>query len=198
MGLEARCTCRVNDGSGEVRALLESHELILRGEVKRKFPIASITQVRVDGGDLRFEAEKEKVALELGAVVAERWAKKLAAPPRTLAQKLGIGSSSKALVIGAVEDPALRDALAGSETAKPAEAKLSLAVVVDAVALDHALQVHATLPSGAAIWIVYRKGSDSAFGEAAVRRIMRQAGYIDSKVSAVSDSFSATRYGRRI
>jgi hypothetical protein len=44
----------------------------------------------------------------LGAVVAERWAKKLAAPPRTLAQKLGVGPLAKALVIGMVKDAALR------------------------------------------------------------------------------------------
>ena len=197
MGLEARCTCRLNEGSGEVRALLETRELILRGELKRKFPLASITQVRVDGDDLRFRVEKEKVALELGATVAERWAKKLAAPPRTLAQKLGIAPSSKALVIGAVKDAALRDAVAGSEAAGPDEAKLSLAVVADAAALDHALEFHETLPTGAPIWIIYAKGPRAAFGEAAVRAIMRAAGYIDSKVSAVSDALSATRYGRR-
>jgi hypothetical protein len=187
----------LNDDAGEVRAFLETRELILRGALKRKFAIASITQMRVDGADLRFRVGKEKVTLELGAVVAERWAEKLAAPPRTLAQKLGIGPSAKALVIGAVEDPALRDALVDGKAARDNEAKLSLAVVNDAAALDYALQVHETLPSGATIWIVYRKGSGSVFGESAVRRIMRGAGYIDSKVSAVSDAFSATRYGRR-
>jgi hypothetical protein len=197
MGLEARCTCRLNDGSGEVRALLETRELILRGELKRKFPIATISQIRVDGGDLCFRVGKEKVALKLGAAVAGRWAKKLAAPPRTLAQKLGIAPSSKALVIGAVEDAALRDALAGSEAAGPDEAKLSLAVVTDAAALDCALEIHASLPSGAPIWVVYAKGSRAVFGEASVRAIMRATGYIDSKVSAVSDALSATRYGRR-
>ena len=197
MGLEARCPCRLDDDTGEVRALLETRELILRGELKRKFPIATITQIRVEGGDLRFRAGKEKIALVLGAAVAERWAKKLAAPPRTLAQKLGIGSSSKVLVIGPVKDPALRDALADGEASRPEQAKLSLAVVADAAALDHALQVHEALPSGCPIWVVYRKGSDSPFGETAVRRIMRGAGYTDSKVSAVSDALSATRYGRR-
>src|SRR5262249_58033487 len=150
-----------------------------------------------DRGDLCFRVGKEKVALELGAAVAERWAEKLAAPPRTLVQKLGIGPSSKALVIGAIEDAALRDAVAGCEAAGPEEAKLSLAVVAAAAALDHALKIHETLPTGAPIWIVYPKGSRAAFGEAAVRAIMRAAGYIDSKVSAVSDALSATRYGRR-
>jgi len=197
MGLEAQCTCRLNDSSGEVRVLLETRELILRGELKRKFPIATIAQIRVDGDDLRFRAGKEKVALALGAALAERWAKKLAAPPRTLAQKLGIGQASKAFVIGAREDPALRDALADAAAAGPEEAKLSLAVVMDAEALDQALRAHDALPSSAPIWIVYRKGSSAAFGEAAVRRIMRAAGYIDSKVSAVFDAFSAARYGRR-
>jgi len=45
--------------------------------------------------------------------------------------------------------------------------------------------------------VVHGKGARSAFGETAVRRIMREAGYKDTKVSAVSDTLSATRYSRR-
>jgi hypothetical protein len=197
MGLEARCPCRWTAGSGDVRALLEARELILRGDLRRTIPVAAITQVRVEGEDLRFRVGDEEVALGLGAARAGRWAKKLVAPPRTLAQKLGVGPSAKALVIGAAEDPALREALAGCVAARGEEAKLSVAVVADAAALEHALRLHETLPSGAPIWVVHGKGSGSPFAEAAVRRIMREAGYRDTKVSAVSDTFSATRYSCR-
>jgi hypothetical protein len=72
-----------------------------------------------------------------------------------------------------------------------------VAVVADAAALEHALRLHEALPSGAPIWVIHGKGSRSPFGEAAVRRIMREAGYLDTKVSAVSDTRSATRYSRR-
>ena len=197
MGLEARCPCRWSDGSGEVQALLEARELIVRGDLKRTIPIAAITLVRVEGSELRLRVGTKEIVLGLGAARAERWAKKLAAPPRTLTQKLGVGPSSKALVIGMVEDPALREALADSEASRVEDARLSVAVVMNAAALQYALQVHATLPSGAPIWVVYGKGARAAFGEAPVRQFMRAAGYKDNKVSAVSDTLTATRYTRR-
>ena len=58
------------------------------------------------------------------------------------------------------------------------------------------LRIHATLPRGTPIWIVHGKGPRAPFGEGPVRRLMREAGYRDTKVSAVSDDLSATRYSR--
>jgi len=191
MGLEAHCACRWNGGAGTVKALLETRDLILRGDVKRTLPIASLAEIRVDGDALHFRAGDEVWALILGAAPAQRWAKKLATPPPTLAHKLGIGPDARVRVIGPVEDAALLDALQGAVAAEGEAAGLSIAVVADEAALDHVLQVHgATGP----LWLVYAKGPKSRFGEGPVRRLMRAAGYIDVKVSAVSDRLSATRY----
>ena len=76
-------------------------------------------------------------------------------------------------------------------------ARSSLAVVTSEAALSAAVEVHAALPAGAPIWIVYGKGRQAVLGEAAVRGYMRAHGYIDSKVSAVSETLSATRFTRR-
>jgi hypothetical protein len=70
MGREARCGCRCGAETGEVKALLETEELILRGAVKRRIPIASITGIRVDAGGLHFTADSEAVVLELGSAEA--------------------------------------------------------------------------------------------------------------------------------
>jgi hypothetical protein len=197
MGLEAKCDCSWRGGSGEVRALLEARELILRGHLKRTFLIAEMREVRVEGECLQFRLADDVIALNLGADRAGRWANKIATPPPSLAQKLGVGTSSKILVIGAMEDAALREALEGGLAASGEEARLSLAVVGDEATLEHALRVHETLPLATPIWIVYGKGPRAAFGEGPVRKLMRDAGYKDSKVSAVSDNLSAMRYARR-
>jgi hypothetical protein len=138
MGLEAKCAGRWRDGAGEVKALLETHELILRGDLKRRFPLATLADVRVEGEDLRFTGGGEDIALAIGAARAGRWAKKITTPPPSLASKLGIGPSSKALVIGQPNAPALQEALAGATAASGDEARLTLAVVGDAVALESA------------------------------------------------------------
>jgi hypothetical protein len=56
MGLEAKCSCCWPGGSGEVEALLELRELILRGDLKRSIQIAGLGDVRVDGRGNRRQA----------------------------------------------------------------------------------------------------------------------------------------------
>lgn len=192
MGLEAICTCGVDGERAEAKALLESRELILRAPFRRSFPIAAIRDVRVEGDELRFNAGDHMVTLTLGAA-APRWAKKILTPAPSLASKLGIGHASLAHVIGAVTDEALAEALDG-HSAPAASAKLSVAIVDGAEALDAALQAHAALPAGSHIWVIHGKGPKAAFGDNAVRAHMRALGYRDSKSSAVSDALSATRY----
>ncbi|ATE66914.1 hypothetical protein [Rhizorhabdus dicambivorans] len=193
MGLEALCICRVDDETAEAKALLESREMILRAPFRRSFPIASIRDVRVEGEGLHFNAGDSAVALMLGEAAAAKWAKKILTPAPSLAGKLGIGHASLAHVTGAVTDAALAEALDGHSG--PAEAaKLSVAIVGNAAELDAALAEHALLPQGSHIWVIHGKGTKAAFGDNAVRTHMRALGYRDSKSSAVSEAFSATRY----
>ena len=81
MGLEAETTCTHSGKSFAVKALLESTELILRGELKRKLPIAALKYVSIKNTTLTFEAEGEHYALALGAAKSAAWAKKIAMPP---------------------------------------------------------------------------------------------------------------------
>jgi hypothetical protein len=196
MGLEAQCRCRWSGGSGKVQVLLEAIELIVRGELRRRFPIVEMSEVRVEGDDLCFKSAGDEFALDLGADRAGRWMKKIATPPPSLTKKLGVAPSSKVLVIGPLEDAALREALEGGMAAGDEEARLSLAVVSDEKALQHALRIHEALPRATPIWMVNGKGPRASFGEGPVRKLMRDAGYRDNKVSAVSGSLSATRYAR--
>jgi len=197
MGLEATCVCRWSGGSGEVKATLEKRELILRGGLRRTLALIALNDVHIQGGDLCFRVESEDFALALGADRAARWAKKIAAPAPSLAHKLGIGPLSKVLVIGSIDDGGLLEVLDCRRAVDASEANLCLAVVRDAGELAQALAGHEGLPPGSPIWIVHGKGPRADFGEGPVRRIMREAGYRDSKVSAVSDTLYATRYARR-
>lgn len=194
MGREAICTCRWAGKSAEVKALLETHELILRGDLKKKVPLAEIRDVRADGEDLVFKVGRETVTLSLGAKNAASWAKKIKAPPPSLKDKLGLKDGAKALVIGAVKDPALAAALKGAATKTAANAAMAVAVVETENDLAQAIRV---CPAGAPLWIVHRKGKAASFGEAPVRAAMRTKGFIDTKVSAVSEAFSATRYSKK-
>ncbi|MDE1147696.1 MAG: hypothetical protein PW843_13920 [Azospirillaceae bacterium] len=196
MGLEAICSCVSPEGGGEVKALLESRELILRGAVRRTIPLATVEAVRVEGDDLAFATPHGPVTLTLGAEQAARWARKMTMPPPSLAQKLGVGPATPALVLGPLDDPALTEAVAGAMATTPAVARMLVAVVAGEGDLERAVAAHRDLVAGAPLWVVHGKGPKAAFGEGPVRVWMRAAGFKDTKVSAVSNTLSATRYGR--
>jgi hypothetical protein len=44
------------------------------------------------------------------------------------------------------------------------------------------------------VWIVYTKGKDAPLGESAVRAALRERGYRDTKVAAVSATRTALRF----
>jgi hypothetical protein len=194
MGLEAETTCRLGGKAHKVKALLESAELILRGELKRKLPIVALKNVSANGAALSFEAEGESFSLDLGAARATAWAKKIATPPPSLAMKLGIGKASQAFLIGAVEHAELKAALKGNTTANTKDASVFIAVIRSETELSAALKAYgkAQVP----IWLVNIKGPKSPLGENPIREKMRAAGFKDTKTCAVSATLSGTRYNR--
>ena len=194
MGREARCACRCGAEAGEVKVLLETEEVILCGTMKRRIPIASITDIRVAGEALHSTAGVEAVVLELRGAEAGRWAAKLATPPPSLRQKLGVGPDCLAIVVGKIDGTPLAMALEGVCAEAQAAARVMVAVVEYEADLRAAT---AQLPPGMAIWVVYGKGRRAAFGENAVRAVMRGDGFIDTKIAAVSTDLSAMRYIRR-
>ena len=196
MGLEAESEL-VNAGDRvHVKALLESHALILRGAVQKTLPVHEITDPRTVGDQLLFEHHGTPYALSLPAGQAAKWLKKLTDAPPSLAAKLGVDAAHKALVWGETDDAALMAALAGATAETGAEAAVSLAIVADPDSLARALNtlLHA-LPE-APLWIVYPKGAKSTLPESTVRHHLRSLGLVDTKVCAVSERLTAARFNR--
>jgi hypothetical protein len=195
MGREARCRARWPGGEGEVKALLETHELIIRGERSARWPLEDLADVVADGGSLRFATPDGPVSLELGPA-ALSWARKMTTPPPTLAEKLGLGPERRVQVVGEIDEPVLEVALAPA-LALAGEAKVSLGVVASLADLDRLLEAHAALPADAPVWVLNVKGPKSPFGENAVRAEMRARGFMDNKTASVSTQLTGTRYARR-
>lgn len=193
MGREALVNAAVGTEAGEVKALLETRELILRGEVRRRYPKEAIEGVRVEGDTLCFTVAGEAVRLHLGRRVAEGWAKAIAAPPPSLRAKLGLDKGAKALLIGRFDDAALTEALDGALARDVAEAAMLVACIDGPVELDAARAAQAAAPA-LPVWAIYPKGKHVAFGDTAIRAAMRESGFRDTKSCAVSDRLTATRY----
>jgi hypothetical protein len=194
MGREARCSASWGARSGEVTALLESAEVIVRGAFRARAPIASLRDVRADGDTLRFRAGDDDVALVLGRS-APRWAAALLEPPPSLAAKLGIRTGTRVLVEGAIDDDALGAALAAGTTSGADEPDMIVARVDDADELARIAHEHrALLERRVPLWVVYTKGKNAPLGEAAVRAMLRERGLMDLKVAAVSAMLTALQF----
>ena len=190
MGREASVKVEIGAESGEVKAVLEAQELILRGAVKRRFVKAEMTQVLASDGVLRFSCQGEQVKLHLGAKLAEAWAKAIAAPPPALKTKLGLDKGARAYLTKPCDDPILADAILGAVTDDSAQASMVIA------RLDNPDDLPPALTHGLPIWAIYAKGKAASFGDGAIRTALRAAGYKDTKSCAVSDRLTATRYNK--
>lgn len=193
MGREALVHAEVGAEAGEVKALLESRELILRGEIRRRFSKATMEGVRVQAGTLCFTVAGDAVCLHLGTKAAEVWAKAITTPPPSLRAKLGLDKGAKAVLVGVCDDAALTEALGGALVGNAAEAMMLVACIDEPADLDAARAVQAASP-GLPVWTIYPKGKSVVFGDAAIRAAMRESGFRDTKSCAVSDHLTATRY----
>jgi hypothetical protein len=199
MGREAECTCNWSGTTARVKALIEPPDLILRGRMRRRLPLADLKNVHADGELLRFDFDGESVTLTLGSALAPKWVAAIAAPPVTLSKKLGITPEIYVRMIGNLDDRALEDAL---QTARGVTVNRSGDLIIARVntrqTISKALKsAAAELADGTPIWFVYPKGPDHAIDEFDVRSLGLAAGLVDTKVASVSPRLTALRFVKR-
>jgi hypothetical protein len=194
MGREALCTCDWAGKTAEVKALLETGEIILRGAMRKRIPFSEIKDAKAEGGRLCLAVGGETVRLSIGPV-ATKWAATINSPPPTVARKLGITDKTVVRLIGEACDEALTEALDKAAKMASKDAGLILACVDSPQSLHRALRdAKAQLLKGVPIWMVYRKGPGHPIDGMAIRSLLRENGMIDTKVASVSAKFTALRF----
>ncbi|HWO72722.1 MAG TPA: hypothetical protein VNN21_04120, partial [Dehalococcoidia bacterium] len=88
MGSEAVCNVTYRGLNSEGKALLETSELIFRGDFRLRIPFSAIEMIEAEGGELRIRYEGSVAVFSLGPR-AESWAEKIR-NPRGLLDKLGV------------------------------------------------------------------------------------------------------------
>ena len=157
MGSEAKCRAQLGERAGTGTALLETDEIIFRGEFRAKVSLREVTRVEVDSAWLRPSAPST-LALELGPRAAA-WAKKIAAPP-SLLDKLGVTPSSRVAVVGAFEEAFLAElsVRAADAGATVASSDLVLLRADASKALARLAAMRKKIRATAAVWVVFPKG----------------------------------------
>jgi len=198
MGREAKCRCRWADQDADCKVLLETNELIVRGVIRRRVLIASLAGVKVQGGQLRFRAGEDDVALDLGPSVAQRWAEAITNPPPSLARKLGISGDTRLLIAGDLDSDELKAAASEAASTNGKAADLILARVKTDQDLNDFLRLYSAHPGNPPAWMIYAKGPKSPLGEMAIRTALRNEGFIDTKIASVSEKLTALRFIKRV
>lgn len=194
MGREVTTRVRYGDREGQAKVLLEGDVLILRRPVAARIPRAELHDPAVEGEALTMVGPEGRLTLYLGVDQAAKWLKAIKSPPPSLARKLGMRPGLPVWTCGNFDAPEFAEVLTSAEASSIEAAALGLVRAGSADDLLAALAAAGREPPP--LWIIHGKGAD-VFGDAAVRDMMRERGWIDSKACAVNADLSATRYGRR-
>ena len=197
MGNELPCKVRSGEKTSTGKALLESSEIIFRGDLRLKIPLQSLHSVWAHGGELHLRWEEGAAVFELGDH-AERWAHKILHPKST-ADKLGIKPGLIVSVMG-MDDTnllaTLRSTAKSFSETKPLKA--SDLIFLKAESMKQLVPVKtlaASLSSVGALWIVYPKGRQE-IKEQNVLDTGRQAGLVDVRVVSFSSTHTALKFVR--
>jgi hypothetical protein len=195
MGVEAHCSVTFGRTTVEGKALLETDELIFRGEgLRLAIPFKTISRVDASDGVLRVSWPDGTAAFDLGPAAA-RWADKVRNPPSRI-DKLNIRTGQLVLFVG-VRDTTLREEIetcGATVIARGSEPVDAIFVAANARGdLDRLVTVKKFLKRDGAIWIIRPKGSPQ-ITELDVRKAGRAAGLVDVKVARFSETHTAEKF----
>ncbi len=195
MGQEAACTLTLGNRVLEGKALLETDELIFKGDERLKFTLSEMTSVAAKNGELTINHPGGTVVFVIGPA-AEKWAHKIL-NPKSLLDKLGVKPGMRVCVI-AVDDDAfltdLRARIVGVSEREPLPE--SDTIFIGVAGPDDLLQLaslKSSIKRDGAIWAVFRKGQKQ-FNENVVLRGGLAAGLVDVKVVRFSDTHTASKF----
>ena len=194
MGREAICHAKFGRESGEGKALLETDDLLFRGDFRVKVPLRDVTAAKVKDGVLTVEWPDGRLALSLGRS-ADKWAQAITSP-KTVVEKLGVKPGMKVVLVGRFETwfrTDVMNALGEKPGVKPvAGCDMVFVLMVhpnDTDKLEHLAP--AIFPDGA-LWAVYPKGRRD-LSEDTVRKAAKGFGLVDIKVVRVSEELGALK-----
>ncbi len=195
MGAEADCRVELNGESSDGRALLESHELIFRGDFRLRIPFRTISSLTSEDGRLTIGFGDTVAVFHLGEK-ADGWANKIK-NPKGLLDKLGVKPGHKISVVSLDDEgfvAELRTRTSDVSTSRPRSSSDAIFLgAADKRSLDRLPALRRNITPGGAIWVVRPKGQDSGLKETDIIAAAKPHGLVDVKVVSFSETHSALK-----
>lgn len=201
MGAETRCELRFDGASHEGKALLETDELIFRGDadgrargLRLAIPLASIRKVSEADGTLRVIFEGGDATFLLGAR-AEKWAERIRSP-KSLVDKLDVKPDHTISVVALDDDDfvcSLRARAASVVVGRIVpRSNLIFLGAENAAALSRLSKAAAAIARDGAIWVVHPKGA-GGLRDTEIFVEARRLGLTYTKVARFSSTHTAEK-----
>ncbi len=196
MGNELKCRVRFDKEKSEGKALLETNEIIFRGDFRLKIPFSTIQSAKVTNGELELRTLAGVAIFELGAGTAEKWRDKIL-HPKTRVEKLGVKSGARVVMLGFWEAE-FREELAGrtkivSTGVLNTDTEWIFWKVATKAELKELSKIAKSMRGAAAVWVVYPKSLRS-ITEGDVLAAGRAEGLKDVKVVGFSTTHTALKF----
>jgi hypothetical protein len=195
VGSEVQCTAWWGKQESEGKALLETSEILFRGDFRLKIAFATIKSAKAVDGELRLQTAEGLAVFHLGAT-AEKWRDKIL-HPKSRIEKLGVKPGAKVSLLGDFDAGFLAEI--GKLTESVSKNKFApdsewIFFSADSKENLGALpKISRSMKGVAALWIVYPKGQKH-ITENAVLAAGRKAGLKDVKVVGFSTTHTALKF----
>jgi hypothetical protein len=179
----------------EGKALLETSEVLFRGNFRLKIPFRSIKSAKAMDGELRLQTADGLAVFELGPA-AEKWREKIL-HPKTRIEKIGVKRAAMVSLFGSFEADFLSELksldAAVTKDKVPPEADAVFFAADSVKELSSVAKIARPLKGATALWIVYPKGQKS-ITENDVIAAGRKTGLKDVKVVGFSATHTALKF----
>ncbi len=195
MGKELNCSVQFGKQQSEGKALLETSEILFRGEFRLKIPFSAIKSAKAVDGELRLQTADGLAIFHLGPV-SEKWCDKIL-HPKSRIERLGVKPGAKVVLLGEFDAEFLREL--GSLTKSVSKGKINSDIECIFFAADSKgdlgslSKISKSIQGAAALWIVYPKGQKH-ITENDVLAAGRKAGLKDVKVVSFSPTHTALKF----
>ena len=187
MGNELNCSVRFGKQQSEGKALLETSEILFRGDFRLKIPFSTIKSAKAVDDQLRLQTADGLAVFRLGAA-AEKWCDKIL-HPKSRIEKLGVKPGAKVALLGEFDAEFLREL--GSLTRTVSKGKAAsdsdwIFFAADSKGdLGGISKISKSMHGATPLWIVYPKGQKH-ITENDVLAAGRKSGLEDVKVVGFS------------